>query len=251
MLSLALLLTACSSDPKPADESLDTLCLRVVRDFDETALEDITDALASRVDTTILPAEDGVRLGSITDADVRGLAYSDDVDWTQVYGAAVARTLAGSIDDYAALVPLADQGYAEGYASWTRSIVAGTAEGYLAGEDLTVEDEIVKEAPFGILLPYPSRKQLHWVDLPRGRAQVQRSVIYEAGFSDDGKSGVIAGFTVELWLPADDGTTTWMNATWTQVLTPLGDLATEDFLAGEIVDGAVEVMESTEAFLAE
>jgi hypothetical protein len=251
MLSLALLLTACTPDPKPADESLDALCLRVLREFDDADLDSIGETMASTIEASVLPAEGGVRLGSITDADVRGLAYDPGVDWGQVYGAAVARTLEGTIDDYASLMPLSDQGYLDGYESWDRSIVAGTAEGYLDGRDLAVEDSIVKQAPFGILLPYPSRRDLHWVDLPRGRGQVQRGVIYEAGFSDDGKSGVIVGFTVEMWFPASPSTLTWMNATWTQVVTPLGDLATEEFLAGEIVDGGIEVMESTEAHLAE
>ncbi len=251
MLPVALLLTACTPDPKPADESLDALCLRVLRDFDDADLDAISDAMATKIEGLVLPAEGGVRLGGLTDADVSGLAYSPSVDWEQVYGAAVARTLNGTLDDYASLMPLADQGYLEGYESWDRAIVAGTAEGYLDGRDLTVEDAIVKQAPFGIVLPYPSRRDLHWVNLPRGRGQIQRGVIYEAGFSEDGKSGVIVGFTVELWFPASDDTLTWMNATWTQVVTPLGDLATEDFLAGEIVDGGIDVMESTEAHLAE
>jgi len=165
-----------------------------------------------------------------------------------VYGGARAMELDGTLGRYAATVPLEDQAavVGEGYASWTRTLIDGTAPEYLQGAPLAAEDRVEKQAPFGIVLPYPMRKQWTTVATPNGPAQIMRSVVYEAGWSDGGDNAVIVAFTVELWLPRAGGIT-WFNGTWTQVATPLGDLATQEFLVGEILDGMEETMEGTEA----
>jgi glyoxylase-like metal-dependent hydrolase (beta-lactamase superfamily II) len=68
-----------------------------------------------------------------------------------------------------------------------------------------------------------------------------RSVIFREGWSDDRKSGIVVGFTVELWMPADIGIT-WFNGTWTQVVTPLGDVATPEFMVDQILGGAITIL---------
>jgi hypothetical protein len=247
MLSVALLL-ACSDDPPPAPPTLDGVLTEVLRDYDTMDLTAATSTLSELVASEVLPVPEGVTLGAIEAADVQGLLYSDAVDWKQVYGGALARTLDGTLGAYAATVPLEDQAavVGDGYARWTRTIVEGSAPGYVQGQPLAAEDQVEKQAPFGIVLPYPMRKQWTTVATPNGPAQIMRSVVYEAGWSDDGNNAVIAAFTVELWLPRPGGIT-WFNGTWMQVATPLGDLATPEFLVGEILDGMVETMDGTEA----
>jgi hypothetical protein len=247
MVTVAFLL-ACSEDPPPAPPTLDGMLTQVLREYDTMDLTEAAATLSELVSTEVLPVPEGVTLGAIEGADVEGLTYSDEVDWKQVYGGARAMALDGPLGGYAATVPREDQAAVagEGYARWTRTLVEGAAADYLQGAPLTAEDWIEKEAPFGIVLPYPMRKQWATVGTPNGPAQIMRSVVYEAGWSDDGNNAVIVAFTVELWLPRAGGTT-WFNGTWTQVATPLGDLATPEFLVGEILDAMGETMEGTEA----
>jgi hypothetical protein len=171
------------------------------------------------------------------------------VDWSQVYGGALARNLSGNLQDYAASVPLPDQAavVGEGYARWERTLVDGDARSYAQGEPLAAEDAVEKQAPLGIVLPYPQRKEWRTIPSDGGDYQLMRSVIHEEGWSEDGRSAVVVGFTVELWLPREGGLA-WFNGTWTQVVTPLGDLATPEFLVGQILQGAESAMLGTEAW---
>ncbi len=247
---LFLSLLACSPDAAKAPVTLDGALLRVLTDFRAAQAVPLAEDLATLVEDEVLTAEDGVTLGAITAESVAGVAYEGSPDWDQVYGGAIARTLEGPMRRYAESVVEADQAavIGDGYASWDRTLVEGSVSGYLAGEPLTAEDAVVKEAPFGITLPYPMRKEWLTVTTPRGEVQLMRSVIYREGWSDDRKNGIVVGFTVELWMPADIGIT-WFNGTWTQVVTPLGDIATPEFMVGQILGGAEDAMIGTEAWV--
>jgi hypothetical protein len=73
-------------------------------------------------------------------------------------------------------------------------------------------------------------------------------VIHDAGYSADGKTGVVLGFTIELWLPDGEEAMLWYNATWTQVASPV-ELG-EEFLVNQILSGARDEITTTELYVA-
>jgi hypothetical protein len=245
-----LLWMACTPSPPPAPQTLDAALLAILHaDSDDSVLAHAA-TLAALVDRDVVPNPDGVRLGPVAAAELDGLDLDPSTDPARLLGGAQQRIVAGALDRYAALVPLADQSFVGGYARWDRTVVSGDAEAWADGAPLGAEDVVEKEAPFGIVLPYTLAMEATWGTGDDGAPLVLfRSRIPRAGWSEDGGSAVIAGLTVELWRPAGTGRTAWFNATWTQVVTPLGDAATDDFLVSQVLDGAAEVIDGSEAWL--
>jgi hypothetical protein len=249
VLILFATFVACSRPVKESPPDMDALCHSLVLDFGTDAEAEEFGYLADWVDDEIADPEPGYTLDLLTDDDIDGLDHSDLVDLSTMYGAVVIRRTLGTIDQHSAVVPEEDQSFADSsYDSWDRTIKAGTADDYLAGGDLLTDNAIVKTT-YGVTIPYPMQKEYHWLELDRGTVQVMRSIIYDDGWDDGGSNGVIGGFTIEMWIPNEDGGIDWLNATWTQVISSLGDLASEDFLTNQIINGSTEVMEGTEAYV--
>ena len=249
MLPVVLAL-ACTPAPAPAAATLDSALLAVLHAPSAAVATAQVDALAALVDREVAPHPEGVRLGVLTAEDLEGLSLDASTDPARLLGGAQERIVEGTPDQYATLVPRSDQSFVGGYARWDRTLVAGDAAGWADRQPLSAEDEVEKEAPFGIVLPYALAMDAAWGAHADGTPfTLFRSRAPRAGWSDDGASAVVATLTVELWRPVGDTRTAWFNATWTQVVTPLGDAATEDFLVGQVLDGAAEVIDGSEAWL--
>lgn len=244
-----LLLLACGAEPKASPPDLQQMCQALLRDFDDAdAVTADAELLAAWLDEAVLSEEEGYTLEPLTDADVAGLDHSADLALDLMDGAVVPYLARGGLDAYAAVVPEADQSFADDtYAQWDREIVRGTAEDYLAGGELGTDDDIVKDQ-LGVALPYRMVKDYRWVELERGPAQVMRTVVPDEGWDEDGKNGILGGFTIELWVPDEDGNLLWANASWTLLETVVDDFVTnEDFWIDQLIGGTRDYMIGTEA----
>lgn len=241
-------LTGCAEPVAESPPTMDDLCRSLLLAFDTVEAEEQGAQLAAWMDSFVDDAEPAYRLDALAASHVEGLEFSDAVDFDVVVGAAVIRLTRGSLDQHAAVVPEADQRFADTtYERWDRTITSGSANDYLDGGELVTDNQIVKSAPLGISLPYPMKKEYRWLD--QRRMQIIRSVIYEEGWGDD-SNGVIGGFTMEAWVPSGDDHVIWLNATWSQIETILGAAATDDFLIAQIIDGTTSYMEGTERYVA-
>jgi hypothetical protein len=243
-----LALLACDTPEKEATPpSMQELVWLLVHDFpDESAVTE-ADLLGDWIDDEIDHAEEGYALEVPAQSYVDELTFDEEFDLQATAGAMVIRRMSGDMADYVATVPEPDQSFADdSYDRWDRTLTSGTEQGFIGGEELVTDDAIEKNAGFGIVLPYPMKRDYRWIELDRGSTVLTRSNIYEAGWADD-SNGVVGGFTIEAWLPSDDGFI-WMNATWTEVVSLVGD--NEEFYQNQIIDGSTEVMEGTEAYVA-
>jgi hypothetical protein len=187
---------------------------------------------------------DGYTFGHIEADDVDTMAHTEDVSWDRVLGAGVPMRMRATVDGYAAAATEADQSFAEPstYIKWDRTIVGGTAEGFVAGEPMQTTNDIEKSGPFGIVIPYSAPKDFRWF----GDVLAARTWVPEPGFGDDGKNGIVCGFTIELWFE-DDGDVVWYNGSWTELVTVVDGIVDDDLLVSEFIDGTRDYMLGTEA----
>jgi hypothetical protein len=245
---LAPWLIACAAPPEAAPLTLEEATRQLLVRFDEDDVTALAAELSTRVDEARDELSEGAQLTLLTDEEVDGIDHDPDTDLSLAYGAALAVHVRGSVSSHAAVVPEADQTFcSDSYDRYDRSIVEGSAATYLSGGDLRTENAIEKDVGLAVL-PYPMSKAYRWVSLPAGTAQVARSVIHDAGYSADGKTGVVVGFTIELWLPDGEEAMLWYNATWTQVASPV-ELG-EEFLVNQILGGARDEITTTELYVA-
>jgi hypothetical protein len=250
VLALSLSLFACSQPAEETPPDMQELTWMLLRDFATDSAPGEADQLKDWIDGEIDAAEAGYVLDTPGSAYVDELTFSDNLELGQMAGAMVFARVTGTVDDYAAVVPEADQSFADSsYVKWDRSIANGSEDDYLAGGELVADDAIEQNEGFGVVLPYPMLRDYRWVDLASGTGQLTRSVIYEEGWADDDHTnGILGGFTIEAWYPDGDGMI-WMNATWTEVISVLGDAATDTFYSDQIIDGSTAVMVGTEAYV--
>lgn len=248
MTLLSLVLFGCAPEAEPSPPDVNDLCRSLLRGFESDDVAADVELLGDWVDGVVDADEPGYELELLEAGDVAGLTFSEDLALAAMNGAVVPYRARGALDAYAAAATEPDQSFADdSYDRWDRTIVRGTAADYLDGAELGVEDEIEK-TEFFKTLPYRMVKDFRWVELERGTAQLMRSVIPEEGWDEDGKNGVIGGFTVEVWYPDGSDGTIWVNATWTAVETEVDDFVTdEDYWVETVMNGAREVMEGTEA----
>ncbi|MDP2310586.1 MAG: hypothetical protein Q8P18_31495 [Pseudomonadota bacterium] len=189
----------------------------------------------------------GYTLGSIDGDDVSNLEHSENTKWEEVLGAGVPRRMRGTLDGYADASVEEDQSFADPstYIEWTRTITGGTADGFLAGEPMQTENVIEKGGPFGVVIPYDANKDFIWFD----DVLAARTSVPEEGWGDDGANGIICGFTIELWFEVEGEELIWYNGSWTQIATVIGDDFPEDVLISQFIDGTLDYMIGTEAFV--
>lgn len=251
-----LALFACAEAPvvaPPAEDgaTLDEMTLGGIQDFDEPeAAEHIADLRAWLVVNAAAWEEPdwtgGYTLGPIDADDVSNVEHSDGVNWEEVLGAGVPRKVRGRRDGYADASTEEDQRFADPstYIEWTRTITGGTAEAFVAGEPMQTDNFIEKGGPFGVVIPYDANKDFRWFD----DVLAARTWVPEEGWGEDGKNGIICGFTLEMWFE-EEGEVLWYNGSWTQIATVIGDDFPEDALIGEFIDGTIDYMLGTEAFV--
>lgn len=251
-----LVIFACADPPveaPPAEDgaTLDEMTLGAIQDFDEPSAADHVAALHDWL-TVNAPAweEDGwtggYTLGPIDGDDVSNVEHSDGTNFEEVLGAGVPRKMRGTLAGYAEASTESDQSFADPrtYIEWTRTITGGSAEAFVAGEPMQTDNVIEKGGPFGVVIPYEARKDFRWFD----GVLAARTWVPEEGWGDDGKNGIICGFTIELWYE-ENGEVFWYNGSWTQIATVIGDDFPEDVLISEFIDGTLDYMIGTEAFV--
>lgn len=247
MLILSLL--ACGKPPDVAPETLDEMSSALLAGFesdDVAALaQPLADWLVEHVDET-----DGYSLVQLTEEQAAGMQPQPAAtDLTAQDGIAVTHRVVGSVEQHVAVVPEADQTFADPstYITWDRQLTEGTAQGFLGGEGLRTENQIDKSAGiFSIHIAYPMKKDYRWVDLEQGRTAVFRSWSTESGCAEDGVNCLQSGFTVEIWVP-DDAGLIWYNASWCDLDTSVDGIIDPDYERQTIIDGTIDYMDGTAA----
>jgi hypothetical protein len=245
-----LVLSACASGKtdEPAPRSLEELCSDLLQEFqqDDAAAADTTAELVDWLEENLDAAPLGYPLyyGTLDPERVAHLEYAGDIDWSHTGGAIALVTVEGTLADYARIATEADQSFADStYLRWERTITEGTAEGFLAGEPMGTYNEIEKSGPLGIVIPYPMQKDFIWFD----GVLMARTHVLDEGWGDDGRNGIRGGFTVEVWYDRPDGGVGWINASWTDMVTVVDDVVSEEFLIEELIKGTHDYFDGTEA----
>ncbi|MDP2311652.1 MAG: hypothetical protein Q8P41_02010 [Pseudomonadota bacterium] len=258
---LLLALFACADPPveaPPSDEgvTLDEMTLGAIVAFDDPEgadhVAELHDwLLANQAEWAAEGFTGGYTLGVVDEDDLGSVEHSDGTVWAEVLGAGVPLAVRGTLDGYADAATEEDQSFADPatYIEWTRTITGGSAEAFVGGEPMQTDNVIEKGGPFGVVIPYEANKDFRWFD----GVLAARTWVPEEGWGDDGKNGIICGFTIELWFeaPAVDGGTevVWYNGSWTQIATVIGDEFPEDVLISQFIDGTIDYMLGTEAFV--
>ncbi|MDP2306060.1 MAG: hypothetical protein Q8P18_08530 [Pseudomonadota bacterium] len=244
---LAPLLVACSSPPEATPPEMEELVWMLLRDFGTDDAVGEAEYLAAWIDEEIQSPEAGYAVETPATSYVEALEFSPNLELGNMSGGLVIRRVRGTLDQYAAVVTEPDQSFADSsYDKWERTIQNGSDAAWADHEALLADDEIEKNGGFGIVLPYPMLRNYRWVDLERGPAVLSHSVIYEEGWADE-SNGIVGGFTIEVLLPDGDDMI-WLNCTWTQVISIVGD--NDAFYTDQIIKGATDVMLGTELYVA-
>lgn len=243
---LLAFLFACSAPPEETPPEMEELTWMMLRDFGTDELAGEAEYLAAWIDEEIEAAEVGYEVETPAMAYVEDLTFSENLELGNMSGGLVIKRVRGTLDAYAAVMTEVDQTFADdSYDKWERTLTNGSEAAWADHEDLVADDDIEKNGGFGIVLPYPSLRQYKWVTLERGEVIVSHAVIYEEGWADD-SNGIVGGFTIEVLLP-DGEDTIWLNCTWTQVISIVGD--NPDFYTDQIIQGSTAVMAGTELYV--
>ncbi|MFN7144092.1 MAG: hypothetical protein ACK4YP_09965 [Myxococcota bacterium] len=246
---LLLLSLACAPKGEEATPTFDEMNIAAIVDFHgdgaEPAVLGLRDWLvehASDWEATDWPG--GYTLGAVDEDDFASIPHSENVDWAQVLGVGTPLRVRGTVDGYAEAAVEADQSFAHAsYDVWDRRIVGGSAEGFLAGGEMQT-DNTIEKTDLGVTIPYSANKDYRWF----GDVLAAITWVPEEGWGPDGVNGILCGFTIELWYE-EDGEVRWYNGQWTQVATIFGADMPEDVLIDQFIDGTVDYMEGTEAFV--
>ncbi len=248
MLLLAAL--ACAPPAKEAPPTFDELNIGAIVDFHddagETSVVGLRDWLVDHQDEWA-GAEwtGGYRLGAVDEDALGSVEHGDGTIWAEVLGAGVPLQVRGDVVGYADAATEPDQTFADDtYLTWNRTITGGTAADFVGGADMETDNFIEKSGPFGVVISYDANKDFRWF----GDILAARTWVPEEGWDEDHVNGIICGFTIELWFE-DDGQTFFYNGSWTQIATPFGDDFPEDLQVDEFIDGTIDYMLGTEAFV--
>jgi hypothetical protein len=242
---------ACAPKGEDAPPTFDELNVAAIASFHDEGAEEAVLGLRDWLFDHAADWEDagwpgGYTLGKVGEDDLGGVEHSAGTNWDEVLGAGVPLRARGTVDGYADSATEPDQTFVEpeSYLRWDRTIVGGTAEGFLAGDDMETENAIEKGGPFGVVIPYDANKDFRWF----GDVLAARTWVPEEGWGEDGKNGIVCGFTIEVWAPDGDGVL-FYNGSWTQVATVIGDEFPEDVLIDQFIDGTLDYMLGMEAFV--
>ena len=248
---LLLLALGCAPEATPSPPTFDELNIGALVDFHGEGAEahvlGLRDWLVEhRGDWEAEDWTGGYRLGAVDADDLGSIEHSDATIWTEVLGAGVPLVVRGDVAGFAEAATEPDQTFTDPstYLRWDRTITSGTAAGFLDGAPMETDNAIEKSGPFGIVIPYGANKDFRWF----GDVLAARTWVPEEGWAEDGDNGIICGFTIELWFE-DEGTRTFYNGSWTQIATVIGDEFPEDVLVDQFIQGTLDYMEGTDAFV--
>jgi hypothetical protein len=245
---MLLVVLACAPAPEESPPSFSEASAALLREFEvgdpAPTAQVVADWLVTHVDE-----QEGFALDPLAEGDfVDILPHPDAAAVDSLLGIGVTHRVAGTLDQHVAVVPEADQSFADPatYDRWDRTLTEGTAQGFVGGEGLRTANQIEKGGPFGVVIPYPIEKDYRWITLTQGDTCMFRSWVTESGFSDNGKNGLVAGFTIELWVP-DDAGLIWYNASWADIVTEVDGIIDPDYEVAQVIAGTVDYMEGTAA----
>lgn len=243
---------ACAKPPPAAPATVDELSATLLRDFEADAPEETATELAAWL-LDHVDEQDGFSLADIAAEDVADMPYDGgddgDPDLAKQSGIAVTHRVIGSLDQHAAIVPEADQSFADPtYQTWSRSISEGDAESFVAGADMRT-DNFIEKKNVTVVIPYSLGKDYRWITIDVDGTPTDtlmfRSYELAPGWSDDHKNGLVYGWTIELWVPDPNGDLIWYNASWCELVTVLDGIVDEDFLVQSVIAGTIDYMDGT------
>jgi hypothetical protein len=219
--------------------------------FDIIALEDwlLTDGKTEA-------AVEGYRLTDLTEAQVAAIDRPDNRDLALCVGGAAGGISAFPPVDHAVSVFEADQIWSDphSYSQFDRSIVAGDLETFRTQVGrVNTSNDIIKDGPFGVEIPYILLKDYQWVTASQDRqVMVARSWIEERGCSDSGDNCLEGSYSLEVYYPdpADAQATVRLTATWLDLVTVADSILSEDARLQLLFDGVADIYEATDAHLA-
>ena len=234
------------AEPVPAEVAPPTLesqsLLALQRFYEDDAGEQI-DILIDLVAKEVTADARGFYFGALTPEDVDMFDHSDAAIWEHTTGCAVFSKMRGTVPEFAASVPEADQSFPDpSYKVWTREITAGNEADFLAGGELDTWNHIEKEG-FAFVVSYDMQKDFRW----HGDTLAMISLVPEGEQpADDLATELVVGFTIELWTPID-GTMVWYNGSWTEIESPLDENAVEiEWWLDQLIAGTIDYFEGTE-----
>ncbi|MSP57139.1 MAG: hypothetical protein EXR69_16315 [Myxococcales bacterium] len=253
LVSIAFCLSACAKPPNAAPATLDDMSVALLSGFEgdspETIAQPLAEWLLEHVDD-----DDGFTLADIGADDVADMPYDGgedgDPDFSQQRGIGVTHRVVGTFEEHAAIVPEADQSFADPtYQIWDRGVAEGDADSFVAGADMRTDNFIEKSGAFGVTIAYSLGKDYRWLTLDIGGVATDtlmfRSYELAPGWSEDHNNGLVYGWTIELWVPDPDGDLIWYNASWCQLVTAIDGMIDDDYVVQSIIDGTVDYMDGT------
>ncbi len=249
------LLSACAPPPDAASATVDDMSIALLKDFNgdnaQVDAQPLSDWLLLHVDE-----KDGFTLADINADDVADMPYDggDDgaPDFSKQRGIAVTHRVVGTLEQHTAIVPEADQSFADPtYQTWSRTINAGDAVSFVTGTDMGTANFIEKSGAFGVTIPYNLGKDYRWITLDIDGTSTDtlifRSYELAPGWSTDHKNGLVYGWTVELWVPDPNGDLIWYNASWCELVTAVDGIVDDDYVVQSIISGTLDYMDGTAA----
>ena len=241
-----LLFLACKH-PESSPPTLEDLSRTALKNFNEDSEAEDVNALLNWLVSNPTPESKGWAFTTIDAETVAEMPPDPDVDIDTVEagGAGVLDTVDGEVMGYAEASVEADQSFADPtYNRWDRIFLSGE-DCFLDGCDMDTDNDISKDG-FGVTIDYKMFKDFRWVSTDLGDTMIARSWVPNSSFGEDGKNGILCGWTIEIWAPTDDGVL-WFNGSWSRLKTILDDIATDDLMISELIKGTLKYYEGTEA----
>lgn len=235
MLLLLLACTEIESDDAPP--TLESQSLKTIQRFYEDDAAEQVATLIGLVNKEVTDEPHGFYFDALTPEDVDMFEHSDEAIWAHTTGCGVLAKMEGTVDQYAAVVPEADQSFPDpSYAFWTREITEGTAEGFVDGEPLDTWNSIQKSG-FAIDVAYDMDKDYRWYGDTLAMVSLVPEGQQPVGISD---TELVVGFTIELWYTLDD-TLIWYNGSWTEIESPLDEDGVEiEWWLDQLIAGTLD-----------
>jgi hypothetical protein len=252
-------LVACAPPPPAAAAGFSDAARYALGHFDDpepTALAApllaLEDEIVSTLDlSSATSADRALSPEALTDDDIAGLEHPDR-DPARMLPVAVARLSAFPVPDHVGIALRTD------LAPMEPSSPHQYDRTFLDGEECWADDgcdflhttnRITKENAL-MTVAYGLDKDYRWVDLDDGRVAIAaRSWMPASATGEDGGTTLWQSYTVEMWVPQDDGRVLRMMAVWseTELSTPVDD----DLVISTVRVGIDELFEAHDDWLAE
>lgn len=196
--------------------------------------------------------EEGWALPPLTDDDVSEVAHPDR-DLTAALGAVAEAPSTASFEGHTAFVMLPDQSVVnpDDYELFARDLLDGGECFPDACTVLTTWNDVIKNAAFGVTIPYEYgkdyRRVAYEVDGEERVALVSRGWVPLESFGDDGQNGILQSYTLDVFLDRG-GEVHRVQAQWSEMALVL-DLP-DDYLVNQLISGLQAVFVDTDEAIA-